>query len=102
MAAVNHDGSSLLLRSSRGSAGPLWQTRHIQNRPGIAVHINRLHGGPDESRDCNLSMDGKGAWQENVFVEQLWRSIKYTEVCLHAYRTVSEACAGIGRYLILP
>ncbi|WP_168266316.1 IS3 family transposase [Rhizobium leguminosarum] len=46
-----------------------------------------------------ISMDGKGAWRDNVFVERLWRSIKYEEVYLHAYKTVSEACVGIGRYL---
>ncbi|CAK7261915.1 transposase (plasmid) [Shinella sp. WSC3-e] len=46
-----------------------------------------------------VSMDGKGAWRDNVFVERLWRSIKYEEVYLHAYKTVSEARAGIGRYL---
>ncbi|WP_445739022.1 IS3 family transposase [Neorhizobium tunisiense] len=46
-----------------------------------------------------ISMDGKGAWRDNVFVERLWRSIKYEEVYLHAYKTVSEARAAIGRYL---
>jgi putative transposase len=46
-----------------------------------------------------ISMDGKGAWRDNVFVERLWRSIKYEEVYLHAYKTVSEARTGIGRYL---
>ncbi|SCX35651.1 putative transposase OrfB [Agrobacterium rosae] len=44
-------------------------------------------------------MDGKGAWRDNVFVERLWRSIKYEEVYLHAYKTVSEARVGIIRYL---
>ena len=46
-----------------------------------------------------ISMDGKGSWRDNVFVERLWRSIKYEEVYLHAYKTVSEARSGIGRYL---
>lgn len=46
-----------------------------------------------------ISMDGKGAWRDNVFVERLWRSIKYEEVYLHAYKNVSEARADIGRYL---
>ena len=45
-----------------------------------------------------ISMDGKGAWRDNVFVERLWRSVKYEEVYLHAYDTVSEARASIGRY----
>jgi putative transposase len=46
-----------------------------------------------------ISMDGKAAWRDNVFVERLWRSIKYEEVYLHAYKSVPEARAGIGRYL---
>ena len=46
-----------------------------------------------------ISMDGKGAWRDNVFVERLWRSIKYEEIYLRAYDTVSEARASIGRYL---
>jgi putative transposase len=46
-----------------------------------------------------ISMDGKGAWRDNVFVERLWRSVKYEEVYLRAYDTVGEARASIGRYL---
>jgi putative transposase len=46
-----------------------------------------------------ISMDGKGAWRDNVFVERLWRSIKYEEVYLKAYDSVAEAQASIGRYL---
>jgi putative transposase len=45
-----------------------------------------------------ISMDGRGAWRDNVFVERLWRSIKYEEVYLHAYDSVSAATAGIARY----
>ena len=46
-----------------------------------------------------ISMDGRGAWRDNVMVERLWRSVKYEEVYLKAYATVSEARASIGRYL---
>src|SRR4051812_46853896 len=46
-----------------------------------------------------ISMDGRGSWRDNVFVERLWRSIKSEEVYLRAYDTVSEARASIGRYL---
>jgi putative transposase len=46
-----------------------------------------------------ISMDGKGAWRDNVFVERLWRSVKYEEVYLRANDTASEARASIGRYL---
>ena len=48
-----------------------------------------------------ISMDGKGAWRDNVFVERLWRTVKYEEVYLHAYESVTEARASIGRYLDL-
>jgi putative transposase len=46
-----------------------------------------------------ISMDGKGAWRDNVFVERLWRSVKYEEVYLRAYDSVSEARVSIGCYL---
>jgi putative transposase len=46
-----------------------------------------------------ISMDGKGAWRDNVFVERIWRSVKYEEVYLRAYDSVGEARASIGRYL---
>ena len=46
-----------------------------------------------------ISMDGRGAWRDNVIVERLWRSVKYEEVYLRAYGGVSEARASIGRYL---
>jgi putative transposase len=48
-----------------------------------------------------ISMDGKGAWRDNVFVERLWRTVKYEEVYLHAYESVADARASIGRYLDL-
>ena len=46
-----------------------------------------------------ISMDGRGAWRDNVFVERLWRSVKYEEVYLHAYDSVGQARASLGRYL---
>jgi putative transposase len=46
-----------------------------------------------------ISMDGKGRWRDNVFVERIWRSIKYEEVYLHAYQSVTEARMSIGRYI---
>lgn len=51
-----------------------------------------------KEQGIQISMDGKGAWRDNVFVERLWRSVKYEEVYLHAYDTVSEARTGIGKY----
>ncbi len=46
-----------------------------------------------------ISMDGKGRWRDNVFVERIWRSIKYEEVYLHAYASVSEARTSLSRYI---
>jgi putative transposase len=48
---------------------------------------------------CKLSMDGRGAWRDNVFVERLWRSVKYERVYLKAYDSVSAARADIAAYL---
>ena len=47
-----------------------------------------------------ISMDGKGRWRDNVFVERVWKSIKYEEVYLHAYASVHQARTSIGRYLV--
>ena len=49
--------------------------------------------------DIAISMDGKGAWRDNVFVERFWRSVKYEEVYLRAYEDVPEARRSLGRYL---
>ena len=50
-------------------------------------------------RGCQLSMDGRGAWRDNVFVERLWRSVKYERVYLKAYDSVSAARADIADYM---
>jgi putative transposase len=46
-----------------------------------------------------ISMDGKGCWRDNVFVERLWRTIKYEEVYLQAYESVSRTKISLARYL---
>ena len=52
-----------------------------------------------KKHDITISMDGKGAWRDNVFVERLWRTIKYEEVYLREYNTVPEARVSLGRYI---
>ncbi|SCX61356.1 putative transposase [Nitrosospira sp. Nsp1] len=52
-----------------------------------------------KGRGCNLSMDGRGAWRDNVFVERLWKSVKYERVYLHAYDSIAEARASIMQYM---
>ena len=51
-----------------------------------------------QQHGIQLSMDGKGAWRDNLFIERLWKSVKYEEVYLHAYDTVAEAHHGLARY----
>src|SRR6266849_6858147 len=52
-----------------------------------------------QKNEIAISMDGKGSWRDNVYVERIWRSVKYEEVYLRAYESVSDARASIGRYL---
>ena len=51
-----------------------------------------------QEHGIRISMDGQGCWRDNVFVERLWKSVKYEEVYLRAYASVSEAKAGLARY----
>jgi len=53
---------------------------------------------PLRERGIRISMDGKGCWRDNIFVERLWRTVKYEEVYLHAYESVSAARAALTRY----
>jgi putative transposase len=77
-------------------------------RPGKPEIFNTDQGSQFTSADFTglllenaiaISMDGRGAWRDNVFVERLWRSVKYEEVYLRAYDSVAAARASIGRYL---
>ncbi|ORE86521.1 transposase [Aurantimonas sp. 22II-16-19i] len=85
-------------RGRGGGAGPLPQTGDLQYGSGVAVHS--IHFATVLlARDIEISMDGKGAWRDNIFVERLWNSVKDEEVCLRAYETISHERASIGRYL---
>jgi hypothetical protein len=82
-----------------------WQVRRIKTKT-VKFFIVLVYGkavvrssGLLASNGIAISMDGKGARRDNVFVERLWRSIKYEEVYLRAYESVSEARNSIGRYL---
>ena len=52
-----------------------------------------------KAHSIEISMDGKGCWRDNVFVERLWKTVKYEEIYLHAYNSVSDARAAISNYL---
>ena len=60
----------------------------------------RLRGAVGKGGD-QISMDGKGRCFDNIFVERLWRSVKYEEVYLHDYETVGDARRGLGKYFSL-
>jgi len=51
-----------------------------------------------KDNDIDISMDGKGAWRDNVFVERLWRSVKYEEVYLNAYESMADARQSLKKY----
>ena len=70
----------------------------IFNTDQGAVFTSEDFTGVLKQAGVDISMDGKGRWMDNVFVERLWRSVKYEEVYLKAYETVAEARQGIGTY----
>jgi putative transposase len=80
--AIARHGRPEIFNTDQGSQFTSQGFTDVLNQAGIAI-----------------SMDGKGSWRDNVFVERLWRSIKYEGIYLGAYDTVSEARASIGRYL---
>ena len=51
-----------------------------------------------KNNEIRISMDGKGAWRDNVFVERLWRSVKYEEVYLNAYDSMADAKQSLKKY----
>ncbi|MHC2419954.1 transposase InsO family protein [Sinorhizobium meliloti] len=74
------------------SACSLWQAGDLQHRRGLGVHVRRLVDFTAVLKKRPRSTSRwtvKGAWRDNVFIERLWRSIKYEEVYLHVYKTVS-------------
>ncbi len=77
------------------------------NRYGVPEIFNSDQGSQFTSEaftdvlkdhDIRISMDGKGRWIDNVFIERLWRSVKYEEVYLHAYESVTQARNGLKQY----
>lgn len=71
----------------------------IVNSDQGAQYTSKAFTDVFKGRQTRLSMDGKGAWRDNVFVERLWRSVKYEEVYLHAYESMSEAKHRIGQWI---
>jgi putative transposase len=80
-AAIQDCGLPTILNTDQGS----------QFTGTAFVSVVQEHG-------IQLSMDGKGSWRDNLFIERLWKSVKYEEVYLHAYDSVTEARHGLTRY----
>jgi len=80
-AAIRIHGAPAILNTDQGSQFTSTAFVGLVQQDGIA-----------------LSMDGKGAWRDNLFVERLWKSVKYEEVYLHAYDSVPEAQRSLARY----
>ncbi len=70
----------------------------IFNTDQGAQFTSEAFTGVLKDQGVDISMDGKGRWVDNVFVERLWRSVKYEDVYLRAYETPTELRAGLGRY----
>ena len=80
--AIHRYGAPAIFNTDQGSQFTSMEFTQLLKDNGIAI-----------------SMDGRGCWRDNVFVERLWKSIKYEEVYLRSYETVSQARDGIARYL---
>src|SRR5436190_21680609 len=106
VASIEHTRRRFLRRGARGSALALWPARDLQYRPepalakaGVRQFTSDDFTGTLKRHGITISMDGKGRCMDNIFVERLWRSLKYEEVYLHAYASVAEAKTGIGAWL---
>ncbi len=73
-----------------------WSTGDLQHRPG-SQFTNTGFTATLAAQQIAISMDAKGRFMDNVFVERLWRSLTYEDVYLRAYETVAQARAGIGK-----
>jgi putative transposase len=88
-----------LRRCPGGGPGPPWP--EIFNTDQGSQFTSAAFTGLLAEHGVAISMDGKGRFLDNIFIERLWRSLKYEEVFIKAYATVAEARVGIGGYLTL-
>ena len=98
MAPVDFDGHGVLHGGGRRSDREVRQAGDIYTDQGSQFTCSAFTGLLHE-HGIRISMDGKVCWCTNKFIERVWRSIKYEEVYLHAYETVSAAREGTGRYI---
>ena len=73
-------------------------TPEIVNTDQGSQFTSQAFTGYLKDNEIEISMDGKGSWRDNVFVERLWRTVKYEHVYLHAYDSTSEAKTKLSQY----
>ena len=84
--------ASRLLQGARATAGVL--AGDHEHGPGLSVHERSVDRRCSRMPACKVSMDGKGCWIDNVFVERLWRSLKYEDIYLREYLDVRAPRGG--------
>lgn len=98
LGAVQHHGCAVLCGALQEAIAH-WGTPAIFNTDQGSQFTSDAFTGQLKRHGIRISMDGKGAWRDNVFVECLWRSIKYEEIYLKAYDSVRAARCSIAQYL---
>ncbi len=73
-------------------------TPEIMNTDQGSQFTSQAFTGFMKKNEIKISMDGKGSWRDNVFIERLWRSVKYEDIYLRAYDSASDVRAGLTRY----
>jgi transposase InsO family protein len=89
LAAVQHYGNLVLRLGTGGSAGALWPPGDLQHFTGALM-----------AAGVRISMDGRGRWMDNVFIERLWRSLKHEDIYLKGYADGREANSGIAAWFV--
>ena len=92
---------SLTLHSNQGSQ---WQAAKRLDDSEAKLHSRRQFTSKEwtsavESYGAKVSMDGKGRWVDNVFIERLWRSLKYEKLRLWSYRNIPELCGHVDTWM---
>lgn len=73
-------------------------TPDIMNTDQGSQFTSQAFTGLLKEHEIKISMDGKGSWRDNVFIERLWRSVKYEDIYLRAYESASAVRTGLNRY----
>ena len=97
MGDIKHHGQPLLYQCVR-RAIRLYGKPEIFNTDQGSQFTSEAFTGVLKDNEIKISMDGKGRWMDNVFIERLWRSVKYEEVYLNEYASVDTLRRGLNKY----